>query len=165
MSPFIKKEGSMNKTPKNLKKALKKKDSSPQNEGIESFFKEIEHFESLPWEQQKETSYYIELRIFVSELAKRAIGVRHSSDILDNWSDEDIKRFLVFSSSDDDDSSDSFDKHNEYEKIKYVFKGKLAQSIESESFLDLESFKSFYQKLKKAKLFTGTSKERTKYTG
>jgi hypothetical protein len=30
MSPFIKKEGSMNKTPKNLKKALKKKDSSPQ---------------------------------------------------------------------------------------------------------------------------------------
>ena len=159
----------MGRTPKNLKKALEKKDKGSSNQSFDDIFGDWSSFHDLDYNECV-GSTCSDLTLLIYDLAKIHIGKTHSSDLLDESSEEEILQFLkkeqevkrkaTEDSSDDfDESSSFFDKYDLYEDIKTAFQNKMADSIESLSFLDLDSFVKLYNKLKIEDLFSGTKED------
>lgn len=154
----------MSKTPKNLKKAL-----SPESKKLATKLR-IEDNSKFPLEKLLEESEW-EFREFAGELAQIHIGWSHSSGLLDDATESQVREFLNgpkpvkqdWDSSDDDDgSSETFDKYDKYDDIKDLFKTKFDEAMSEVSYLELESFKKIY-KIAKKKKFIGDELTFQKY--
>ena len=158
----------MTKKVKNLKAALKRRDQESDNQMFNETFRN--------WKKVNDLSDYtgaaeLDLLDFVYEVAQKTIGTSHASNVLDDWSEEMIKEFLLddhvrnkkeINTHDDsyseDESSFTFDKHDAYPQIKSVFQKKVIHGIESQSFSDLATFRNLFKKLKKLK-YKGSEKD------
>ncbi len=159
------------KTPKGLKKHQSKVKALPLNlekimhfEDFSSFY---EKFKS--WDDMEKNPIYKGTEL-VSNLchtfAENVTGYSHFSNLYDEGGEFTLKMYVNKTStqfddsdSDDDSSSDSFDKYNHYEDIKNNFEDKVLASFQSASLKELKEFAEFYNLAVKKKAFSGTMDE------